>query len=88
MMRAGLIAAGLGLLGAIGAYAEPVEVLTEGGISVSFEKTGDESQIRAFKQSILPEVKSILQELASELGGEAKTNAKLYFYSPETFGKK
>ena len=67
----------------------PVEVLREGGVKVSFEKTGDFGQIEAFRKSILPAVKEILSALNSDLGaGSGATEAEVYFYSPQTYHAK
>ena len=71
------------------AFSESVEVLSDGGISVRFEKTGDQDQVESFKNTILPEVKSILSDLSSDLGTPAPASGvKISFYSPDTFGKK
>ncbi len=66
------------------ARAEPIETLTEGGVTVTFEKTGDSQQIDEFKKTILPEIKTILSDLSSDLGGNAK-GANVSFFSPETY---
>jgi len=63
--------------------------LSESGISVTFEQTGDASQIGEFKKNILPEVKNILSDLTRDLGDmPSNSNVKIFFYSPETYHAK
>jgi hypothetical protein len=77
------------LLPLLSARAEPLEVLKEGNVVVSFEKSGDEEQIKAFKSDILPKVKSILGRLTSDLGvAPNASEAKVNFYSHATYATK
>ena len=70
-------------------HAEPVEVVTVGHVTVSFEKTGDAGQIEEFKKNIVPKTSAILDSLASDLGSSPDSaSAKIFFYSPQTYATK
>jgi hypothetical protein len=85
---AGLLLVGA-LLGAPAARGENLEVLSKGGITITFEHSGDKQQIDAFRRAIVPEVEAILASLVAELGvPAAPAQARLSFFSPETFHSK
>lgn len=69
-------------------FAAPVEVLKEDGVTISFEKTGDDSQVKKFKDDVVPKVKTIINAISQDFGQGAQNNAKIFFYSPETYAKK
>ncbi|MFH1017693.1 MAG: hypothetical protein V1798_05850 [Pseudomonadota bacterium] len=78
------------ILLSVPAHAQKIQTLEEesGGIRISFEVTGDESQVRQFKAHALPETRSILEALASDFGVGGASQAAIYFYSPETYHQK
>jgi hypothetical protein len=90
MMRRPLIIA-VSLLLASQAHAQTAKMVQEesDGVRITFEVTGDESQVQEFKAHALPETKSILGALTADFGGPAgASKADVYFFSPETYHAK
>lgn len=71
------------------AWAAPVEVLSDGGVQITYEQTGDKGQIEAFRKAVLPAVAQILSDLKGDLGiTKSVSHASVFFYSPETYAAK
>jgi len=71
------------------AWSGPTHVLTEDGVTVYFEESGDEEQIKEFKKNILPATQEIISTLSTDLGtSDLSRGAEIHFYAPETYYKK
>src|SRR5580765_943374 len=70
-------------------FSAPTEILSEGGVKVTYEQSGDSGQVQEFRKNILPAVESIVHSVSEDLGtSDQKTSVEIQFFSPDTYYSK